>query len=539
MDHQKVRMTFQPSATEAVVDRGTTVAQAARAAGVMLALPCGGLGVCGRCKVTVEEGGNIPTEDETVLLTPASLARGVRLACRTVVEDGMVVRLHEDEEAAGLRVVVEGIAAPLFVEPPRDRGIIGDGRLLGVAVDIGTTTVVVTVVDLLTGDRLGSASALNPQHPLGHDVMSRIGFAAGDGVAGLRELIVGTVESLIDEAAEKAGRPSSEIREIALAGNTTMIHFLLGIDPAPLGTAPYGPAFVSAVQGPAGGMGLTGHSDASAYVLPASSAFIGGDVVAGLLATGLAERQEPALFIDLGTNGEIVLRSASGLTAASTAAGPALEGASIVCGMRAAEGAVERVGFTAGGLTVGTIGDVAARGLCGSGLLDLIAVMLDAGALDPTGRILTSGKLADRVKEVDGIRVFDVADGVHLTQKDVRQVQLAVAAVSAGVGMLLETAGTAVDDVAEVLIAGGFGLHVSAEALVRIGMIPPRWRDRVTFVGNTALTGTLAALLDSEARRGAEAIARHIDVIDLATRDDFQERFLGAMTFPGPEGTHT
>jgi uncharacterized 2Fe-2S/4Fe-4S cluster protein (DUF4445 family) len=327
----------------------------------------------------------------------------------------------------------------------------------------------------------------------------------------------------------------NHLHEVAIAGNTTMIHLLLGIDPAPLGLAPYEPAFVEPVQHPAADVGLAGLGEARVYILPGISAFVGADITAGLLATGVAEQPRSVLLIDLGTNGEMVLRTPAGLVGASTAAGPALEGASIAYGMRAEDGAIERVSLDAtGALVTETIGGITPRGLCGSGLLDLVAVLLDTGVLDPSGRLKSDAphRLAARVSEMDGTRVFEIADGVYLTQRDVRQVQLANAAIASGIEMLLDAEGVSPDDVEELVIAGGFGFHVRADALVTMGMIPAVWRDRVTFAGNTAMTGALMALLDSTARRRAEAVARHVRAIDLASHPDFQTRFVSAMRFP-------
>jgi uncharacterized 2Fe-2S/4Fe-4S cluster protein (DUF4445 family) len=253
--------------------------------------------------------------------------------------------------------------------------------------------------------------------------------------------------------------------------------------------------------------------------------------------TRLSERERPTMFIDLGTNGEIVLRTADALVASSTAAGPALEGASIDYGMRAETGAIERVTVEGDGIRLETIGGVEPRGLCGSGLLDLIAVLLDVGALDHTGRLRTGAAhpLGARVADRDGTRTFEIAPGVHLTQRDVRQVQLANAAIASGISLLLQAAGVPSDDVAELVIAGGFGYHVKASALARMGMIPAAWADRVRFAGNTAKAGAMLALLDSGARRRAEAIARHVRTIDLASHPQFQARFVGAMTFPADD----
>ena len=530
-------ITFEPSGTRFHAEPGATIKEVAAAAGVALDAPCGGLGTCGRCAVATEGALEPPTADERVLLGAERLASGIRLACRARVAGDVTVHPipGEGATASGLRILEAGAHGEIALEPPAMRGIAGDAPLLGAVVDIGTTTVVAAIVDLETGEQLGSASALNPQHPFGHDVMSRITHVAAHGTESLREPIVATIEQLVCDVLAGLAQPASRVREISVAGNTTMVHLLLGIDPAPLGVAPYEPAFIEAVERPTLEIGLAGLPCAGVYILPGISAFVGADITAGLLATGLAEQARSALLVDLGTNGEMVLRTPDGLLGASTAAGPALEGASIAYGMRAETGAIERVSLGDGGeLHIETIGDIAARGLCGSGLLDLIAVLLETGLLDHTGRLRGDARhpLAQRVAEREGTRAFEIADGVFLTQRDVRQVQLANAAIASGIDMLLDAAGVAAADVEELIIAGGFGFHVKAAALVRMGMIPPVWHDRVSFAGNTSMTGALMALLDTDTRRRAESIARHVTAIDLASQPDFQSRFVSAMRFP-------
>jgi uncharacterized 2Fe-2S/4Fe-4S cluster protein (DUF4445 family) len=531
-------ITFEPSGTRVDAARGATIKSVAAAAGVPLDSPCGGLGTCGRCAVVVTGELEPPTADECVLLGAERLAAGVRLACRARVAGDATVRPVESDEPGGsagsLRIVETGERGEIVVEPPAARGITGDAPLLGAVVDIGTTTLVVAIVDLESGETLGSASALNPQHPFGHDVMSRITHVASHGPESMRQPIASEIERLVADVLARLGRPVAHLREVAIAGNTTMVHLLLGIDPAPLGVAPYEPAFIDPVERPAAAIGLGRLTHAGVYILPGISAFVGADITAGLVATHVAEQSRSVLLVDLGTNGEMVLRTPAGLVAASTAAGPALEGASIAHGMRAETGAIERVSADGDGLRIETIGATAPRGLCGSGLLDLVAVLLDAGVLDHTGRLRgdVSHPLAARVSERDGTRSFEVAPGVFLTQRDVRQVQLANAAIASGIDMLLDAAGVDAGDVEELVIAGGFGYHVKAAALVRMGMVPPSWHDRITFAGNTAMTGALMALLDTEGRRRAESIARHVTAIDLAGHPEFQTRFVSAMRFP-------
>jgi uncharacterized 2Fe-2S/4Fe-4S cluster protein (DUF4445 family) len=381
---------------------------------------------------------------------------------------------------------------------------------------------------------------LNVQYPWGADVMSRIASAVTEGTAVLQHPIARQVERLIASLlVPLAGAALADLREVAIVGNTTMMNALLGEDLTPLGRSPYDGAALGPVSLPARELGMGLLADAVCHIGPSASAFIGADVVAGVLATRLDEAERPTLYLDLGTNGEIVL-SVPGrpLLAASAAAGPALEGAGIERGMRAEPGAIERVWLDeAGDLALATVGGFPPVGICGSGVLDLLAVMLDAGALAADGRISgeVGGPLAKRVAERDGVRVFvvDEHSGVALSQHDVRQLQLAKGAVRAAIDLVLAEAGLAPDAVSEVLVAGGFGLHVDGVALERIGMVPDGWGDQLRFLGNAAKEGARRALVDSDARRRAEGIARSIRTLSLAEHPDFQTHFLDALDFPG------
>jgi uncharacterized 2Fe-2S/4Fe-4S cluster protein (DUF4445 family) len=531
---ERCTVRFEPSGETVEVAHGTTLRAAALRAGAPSISPCGGLGTCGRCAVSVSGNLEDPRPDERILLTPEALGRGTRLACRARVHGDVTVRPLRVVPPSVMRIVESGDLGEVSIEPPERRGIFGPIPLLGAVVDVGTTTIVVTVVDLRSGETLGSASELNPQASFGHDVLARISSAATSGADALRDPVIRTIEDLATRLIFGLGVDVEHLREVAIAGNTTMLHILLGIDPAPLGTAPYTPAHADAVELPASILGFTRLGVARIYALPGISAFLGADITAGLLTTRLPERHAPTLLIDLGTNGEIVLRATERLLGASTAAGPALEGASVEYGMLAQSGAIERVSLEGDALVIGTIDDAPASGICGSGLIDLVAALLEAGLVDTSGLMHhdVAHPLGKRVTVRDEVRAFEVTPGVFLTQKDVRQVQLAVSAISTGTALLLESAEVPAEDVVEVVIAGGFGRHVRGEALARIGMIPREWADRVSYAGNTAIAGATRALLDSAERRRADAIVRHVETVDLATHPLFSERFITGLEFP-------
>lgn len=526
-----VRIRFEPQGVEVEVPEGRVLMAAARQAGVHIEAPCGGQGWCGRCRVVATGELSAHTPDELRLLRPDDLADSVRLACRARALGDVVVRVPAAEGA--VRVVEAGGEPTLALEPPEARGLACGARCAGAAVDVGTTTLALELVDLRTGDRLGRASALNPQVRFGADVLSRVSHAlTREGARELRSTVLGEVERLLLGSLEKADVLAEDLVEVVLAGNTAMTHLALGVDVSPLAAAPYEGALVEAAVTTGEAVGFTSLLGARVVTMPAVSAFIGGDVAAGMLATSLPDREAPTVFIDLGTNGEIVLATPDGLIAASTAAGPALEGAALSHGIRAEAGAIERVALVADRLELDVIGGEAPRGICGSGLLDLTAALLDAGALDSSGRLQPAGPLASQVEDAEGGRRLRVADGVYLTQQDVRQVQLSKGAVTSGISLLMEASGLAEDAVEEVVFAGGFGLHVRPAALARVGMIPRVWADRVSFAGNTSLEGAAMALASSAVRKRAEELARKVRTVDLAAHPAFEQRFLKALDFP-------
>jgi uncharacterized 2Fe-2S/4Fe-4S cluster protein (DUF4445 family) len=373
---------------------------------------------------------------------------------------------------------------------------------------------------------------------VGHDVLSRVSRALDGHAADLARAAAGEIERLLLGLAAKAGGEPADVCEIVVVGNTAMIHLLLGLDMTPFAGAPYEGASLEALVMPAREAGLATFGSTRLYVPPAVSAFVGADVTAGMVATSIATRTDPTLYIDLGTNGEIALHASGETIACSTAAGPALEGMSIERGMRAEPGAVERVELSGSALVLGIVDDAPPRGICGSGLLDLVAVLVERGLIDRSGRMTPLGgdTLSRRFREVDDIRrfVLDQEADVYLSQKDVRQLQLAKGAVAAGIETLIEVAHVDEGDVAEVVIAGGFGLHVRPQALVALGLIPAVWRDRITFAGNAAESGAVLMLLDGARRAEAEAMAVAVRTVPLATRSDFQDRFVRNLAFPTP-----
>ncbi len=417
----------------------------------------------------------------------------------------------------------------------------------GLAVDIGTTSVVTTLIELESGEQLASVSSLNPQAVFGGDLMSRIAFAQFN-PANLKKLqtrIIGLLNQHVQEVTRESGVLAKWIYKVVVVGNTCMHHILLGIDPSYVGLAPYAPVMRHPLVLPARELFLKIHPEARVCLLPIVAGFVGADAVAVALATRIYESPEVRIAVDIGTNGEVLLGSRERLWACSAPAGPALEGAQIKHGMRGALGAIDRVRI-GDDVEIHTIGEAAPLGICGSGIIDVLAGMLDAAVIDHTGLIQVEERhrlpppLRERVVLRGEDRQFilvregeaGAAAEIVVTQDDVRQVQLAKGAIASGAAMLQHVAGIPEARVAELMLAGGFGNYVSIQSALRIGLIPPLPAEKIRYVGNAAALGAQLCLV-SEAERGrAERIARSIEHVSLAAHPDFQDIFVESMNFP-------
>ena len=417
----------------------------------------------------------------------------------------------------------------------------------GLAIDIGTTSVVTTLIELESGEQLASVSSLNPQAVYGGDLMSRIAFAQFN-PGNLRKLhtrIVGLLNQHVAEVCRESGVLAKWIYKAVVVGNTCMHHLALGIDPSHVGLAPYAPVMRHAAILPARDVPLKIAPEARVCFLPLVAGFVGADAVAVALATRLADSNALRIAVDIGTNGEVILGSRARLMACSAPAGPALEGAQIRHGMRGARGAIDRVTID-DDIRVHTIGEAPALGICGSGLIDLIAGLLRVGAIDSTGLIAMDERaslpacLAERLvmrgeeRQIIVLRPGEAgaAGEIVLTQDDVRQVQLAKGAIASGIAMLQHVAGVPDERIEELLLAGGFGNYVSIASAVRIGLIPPLPASRIRYVGNAASLGAQLCLLSEAERARALDVAARIEHVSLAAHPDFEDIFVNAMNFP-------
>ncbi|MGI6767275.1 MAG: ASKHA domain-containing protein [Lentihominibacter sp.] len=430
------------------------------------------------------------------------------------------------------------------------------GNGLGVAFDIGTTTVVGMLWDLEKGEQIATAAKTNPQNQFGMDVISRITYSGrkGENLEVLREKIVTCLNEITKELCEKAGEyKTADVVKAAICGNTTMSHLVAGYSPISLAIAPFAPAYTGMLSMTAAEAGLKigGTDEAGVIVIPNIAGHVGGDITAGIIASEVLSMDGLTIFIDIGTNGEIVLTDGEHNLACSTAAGPAFEGAAIRCGMRAATGAIEKVKITNGDVLFRTIGEAKPQGICGSGLIDVIAQMLDAGLIDRNGRLAAAEevekkgidkRLEEQLLEVDGERRFVLVPGgdtdisgetseIVITQNDIREVQLAKGAISAGIQLMLGSMDKSADDIDHVVIAGAFGNYIDKESAVRIGVLPNIPLDKIISAGNTAGAGISMVLVSRESEDFARRIPDIVEHVELAEDPNFQMVYMKAMGF--------
>jgi uncharacterized 2Fe-2S/4Fe-4S cluster protein (DUF4445 family) len=459
------------------------------------------------------------------------------------------------ELAAALRSGQFSVTATLCGQHLLRAEAVAQSPVYGMAYDIGTTTVVGYLIDLATGRDLALGSRSNPQRVFGDDVLSRSDYAAkGESQLNeLQRLIIGCLQEIAGECAERAGISLDRCYEVTLAGNTIMLHLALGVDPRNIARVPFTPVWTGAREFAAAELGFHLHPAARTYLLPCVAGYVGADITAGIIAADMEQREKPTLFVDIGTNGEMVLGDRTRRISCASPAGPAFEGARISCGSRAVGGAIDRVRFdpACGDLAIHTLGDKPAAGICGTGLIDAVAVLLQQGLLEPNGLLLDPDDavakgplaLAARVREGEKGSEFllvpreQTQDGrrdLVLTQRDLRELQLAKGAIRAGVEMALRFWGIHGGQLDKVLIAGGFGNYICPESALAVGLFPEDVRlDQLEFVGNTAAAGAKLCLSDVAERDRVERLAAQTEYIELSGRSDFQEVFMEAMLFPG------
>lgn len=608
---RRLMLSFEPSGRQVRVPPGVTLFDAASWNGIAIDSTCGGHGTCKKCRVKVVDGAAPVSALDARAFTQTELNEGWRLACRvqaatdtTVAVPPLATRPKAATVGVGRQVILRPAVSKRYVEMSEpslrdqltdlerllaalddlelkvdlhalksigravraadykvtavivDDALIdvepGDttGQLFGIGFDLGTTTVVATLLDLSTGTPRAVQSTLNSQQPFGADVITRISATMMDTAALRRmtELAHQTLDDLAQAVCRQANVDPANVYEIAVAGNATMTHIALGIDPEPLGMAPFIMSTRAYPEVLAADAGVAVHPRARAFVFPAFGAYVGGDITAGMLASGMDRDSRTRLFIDIGTNCEIVLGNNDWLLATAAPAGPAFEGAAIRCGMRAADGAIEAVTMTADEVRLEVIGDVEPAGLCGSGLVDAVTALVQLGLVDRSGRFAPDEQaatlapgIAGRLTRLGDERVFvlhwlddagDAERSVYLSQRDIRELQFAKAAIATGWHILLDQARLRPEAVQQVLLAGSFGSYLSPASATRLGLVPRLPLLRIVSAGNVAGEGAKMALLSLRERSGATALLGEVRYVELSDRSDFNDRFVEQLPFP-------
>lgn len=479
---------------------------------------CGGTGRCGKCKIRLLKG-NLPvTESDKQHFTHRELESGLRLACRAYPEESVKVELlfcKEDDFA-----VVAEHAQSRATSMRKQKGS------FGIAVDIGTTTIAMQLISLGRGEIVGTHTALNRQRRFGADVIARIEASVKGHQEELRELIREDLKKGIRSLVQEAGLPADTVTELVIAGNTTMIHLLMGYDCNGLGSYPFTPVNIKLIEGTYEGVLGDTFLHAKVNILPGISVFVGGDVVSGLYEQDMDRDEEYSLLIDFGTNGEMALGNKEKLLVTSTAAGPAFEGGNIRYGVGSVKGAI--VGVTIGddGTEVKTIANKAPIGICGTGVIEAVAELLRLGLVDETGCM-------DDLYFEDGYPLAEAADGsvIYLTQKDIREIQLAKAAVRAGLETLFLRYGITKEEVSRVYLAGGFGFNLNCHKAVEIGLLPEELEDKVEIIGNSSLSGAVKCLMERDGWERVTKAAEGAQEITLSADQDFNRLYMEHMGF--------
>jgi uncharacterized 2Fe-2S/4Fe-4S cluster protein (DUF4445 family) len=597
------------------VEGGENLLEVLQDEGYELPSLCGGMGLCGKCRVRVLEGKQPPTESDREFFSEKELEEGMRLSCRIEVKDDLALEIPslaqgKSEEAtakseldeqlvdvepdSGIERVLLDLEEPGRGDQRSDASRITDefegsyslplelledlpdklrsndfsvtvtadeqtGRLLsveggksqyesyGMAFDIGTTTVAGYGLDLETGRTLHVNSRENPQGKYGADVVSRIKYVREneDGLERLQGEIIRAINELVRDFAESRNIESEDVYRATFVGNTIMLHLLSGVDPTHLDQAPYIPAFTDSQWFDAEELGIKINPRGKLVFLPSLAGYVGADVIGGILQTGMHKSDELNLLVDIGTNGEMALGNRDKMYAASTAAGPAFEGANIEQGMTARAGAISHVSIDDDGqLEIEVINDKRPIGLCGSGIVDTVGELINAGLIGEKGGIVseksvlprpTINPLGNRLIDMDGEKAFWLHvdnNPVFVTQQDVREVQLAKGAIKAGIEILLEEFGASAEEIDRVYLAGAFGNYLRKENIMRIGVLPNIDLDKIVSVGNAAGQGGKQALVNREKMEEANMISRDVEYIELSFRSDFTEKFMSAMSFP-------
>ncbi len=580
MDHT---ITFLPSGKTINISHNATIMDAERIAGLGMEYPCGGNGTCNKCTVEISYGDTKKSvkactykieRDMTVTLRTDNLDHNEKVLTESgqdVIDCNPCISVYNvqvDEAKIGdvrsdfcrfsdackkdlgmvevrynstsvLTKLSELFSKDIFnIKAVFYGNTLLDVRIddftpLAIAYDIGTTTIAGYLLDMSLGTELCSCGALNEQVRYGGDVISRCIFAMENSVEEIQNCVNKEVDSLALKMLNDCGKKAEDVYAVSIVGNTCMHHIFAGINPISLVNAPYTPSVSDQLTLDAAGYFSNVNPNAKLVMLPVIAGFIGADTVSVLVSADFPSKEKPTLMLDIGTNGEMALGTKERWVTCSTASGPAFEGAKIVKGMRGAPGAVDHVWMENGEFKFSTIDNQTAIGICGSGLVDVIKVMLEEEVIIPSGRFNKKyeGTLSDKILTIDGAKCFVITPEVYITQKDVREVQLAKGAIAAGIEIMAEKLDITYDDIEEVLIAGAFGNYMKPESMCKLKMIPPQLLDKIVPIGNAAGSGAKLCLINKEKLETAKYISEKSEFIELATHPSFQEKFIKQLDF--------
>ncbi|RQD75065.1 MAG: DUF4445 domain-containing protein [Candidatus Syntrophonatronum acetioxidans] len=608
---KNISVTFKPLEKKIMVTPGTSIKKALEEADLSFEFPCGGKGKCRKCFVLVMEGVEPPTLMEQKHCEKNLLEEGYRLACVTKIYRDIIIDLIEEEGETNHKIIHRCSSREVEVDPHLfkkcvkiDKSVLKDypsdyeflitslgerlginlnslrrldqvlqetddiisvltdgkeilnleegdtrGNMLGVAVDIGTTTLAGYLMDLTSGQELEVVSALNPQSKYGCDIISRVTYVEEEnGLGKLHKLIIEGINNIIEKAAKKAGVSTEDICFITITGNTFMHHLFLGVNPSPLAHYPNTPVIDRSLKFKGEELGLKINPGGIVCLIPVACGFIGADAIAVIMDTELDRTDKIKLVLDIGTNGEIMVGCREKVLAAcSAAAGPAFEGPQISCGMRAVKGAIEGLKFRNSEMEISVIGEGKAKGICGSGLIDAVAGLIQQGIVDPGGRILSPEEIKDskgdfkkRIKKYQKNNAFLLVDGdasyhgrpIYITQKDIRELQLAKAALYTGIHILLDSFKIKPGDLEGIYLAGTFGSYLNPESACAIGLLPFELIDKIYVVGNAAGSGAKMVLLSRKELKRAESISNIVEYVDLSSHSQFNTLLPQFLNFP-------
>lgn len=524
------KIKFLPLGNTFEVMKNTTILEAERLAGLESDAPCGGRGICGKCSVIEELNGE----------------KRVVLACQTKVDHDMVIHTGDRTESRH-KILTEGVCRSVEVIP----AVPGADQGYLMAFDIGTTTIAGYLMDGKTGRQLSIVSTMNPQFQFGADVIARANYVLEHDGKRMQEVVQEALNNLISAACREAGVSTQDIRLVSIAGNTCMHHLFLGISPRSLVIAPYVPEVKEGILQDAAECRLRIHPEGKVMILPNIAGFVGADTAACMLAVDFGRLESLTLMIDIGTNGELVMGNRKRIVTCSTAAGPAFEGAKIGCGMRGARGAISHVYAEGQELKLEIIDAQKAAGICGSGLIDTIAFLIQFGFIDCGGGFSEPDELETEVGKANAWRlqtrkgkpvfILQEADEsedskeILISQKDVREVQLAKGAIAAGIRMLMQKLAIGTEQIEQVLLAGAFGNYMSSDSACIIGLIPYELKDRIRGIGNAAGEGAKLAALNGKLFQEICELVRGVEFIELAMEPEFQDIFVDELEFANAE----